>query len=47
MFVISYNVFPFRPSQPSVLFASKARAFLSEAPIRCSTLGYPLGVKHI
>jgi hypothetical protein len=30
------------PFQPSLMFAGKAGAYSSEAPFRCSTLGYPL-----
>jgi hypothetical protein len=33
------NVFaPGKPFQPSLIFAAKARAYPSEAPLRCSTL---------
>ncbi len=30
---------PGKPFQPSLMFADKARAYPSEAPFRCSTLG--------
>ncbi len=39
IFVISYKVCPFPAFQPSLVFAGKAGAYLSEAPFRCSTLG--------
>jgi hypothetical protein len=33
-----------RPFQPSLMFASKAVAHLSEEPFRCSTLGQAFGL---
>jgi hypothetical protein len=30
---------PDKPFQPSLMFADKARAYLSDGPFRCSTLG--------
>jgi hypothetical protein len=32
------------PFQSSLMFASKARAYLSEEPFRCSTLGQAFGL---
>ncbi len=38
MFVKVRVLVPVRPYQPSLMFASNAGAYLSEAPFRCSTL---------
>jgi hypothetical protein len=35
-----------KPFQPNLMFAGKARAYPSEAPFRCSTLGQALGLTH-
>ncbi len=35
-----------KPFQPSLMFAGKARAYPSEAPFRCSTLGQARGLTH-
>ncbi len=39
---------PGKPLHASSMFAGKVRAYLSEAPFRCSTLGYVprLTLKH-
>ncbi len=43
---VSYVFVPGKPFKPSLMFAGKARAYLSEAPSRCSTLGYSPGPTH-
>ncbi len=40
------SFFPGRPCEPNMIFAGKPRACPSEAPFRCSTLGYALGLAH-
>ncbi len=35
-----------RPFQPGLMFVSKARACLCEAPLRCSTLGVGSGITY-
>ncbi len=37
---------PGKSFQPCLIFGSKARAYPSEAPFRCSTLGYAPGLTH-
>ncbi len=37
---------PGKPFQPNIIFASKVRAYLSEAPFRCSPLGYAPRLTH-
>jgi hypothetical protein len=37
---------PGKPFQFSLMFAGKARAYPSEAPFRCSTLGYAPGLTY-
>jgi len=37
---------PGKHFQPSVIFASKARAYPSEALFRCTTLGQAPGLNH-
>ncbi len=39
MFIKGYSAFHAKPFQPSLMFADKAGAYLSEAPFRCSPLG--------
>ncbi len=43
MFGISESVLG-RLFQPRVMFASEARAFRNESPLRFSTLGYAVGL---
>jgi len=35
-----------KPFQPSLMFADKARVYPSEAPFRCSALGWAHGLNH-
>ncbi len=37
--IMNVHACPGKPFQASLVFADKARAYLSEAPFRCSTLG--------
>jgi len=37
---------PGKPFQPSLMFVSKAGAYLNEAPLRCSTLGCAPSLTH-
>jgi hypothetical protein len=37
---------PAQAFQPILMFAGKERAYLSEAPFRCFTLGYAPGLTH-
>jgi hypothetical protein len=39
MFVKRWSVYPWQAFQPSFMFASMARAYLGEAPLKYSTLG--------
>ena len=36
-------LFPGKPFQPSIMFVSKAGAYPTEAPFRCSNLGWAAG----
>jgi hypothetical protein len=42
MFLLNNSVFPYRPLQPRIMLVGKTEAYPSEAPFRCSTLGYSL-----
>ncbi len=45
-FVISWNVCPGKPFQPSVMFVGKARAYPSDVTFSCCTLGWAPGITH-
>ncbi len=38
-FLYARGFVPSKPLQPSLMFAGKARAYLSKAPFKCYTLG--------
>ncbi len=47
IFVINFrNICPSKPFKPGLMFAGKARAYLSEAPVRYSTLWYTPSLTH-